>query len=186
MSAPAQAAIPLSLEERLKTKCSHLQVVDFNDLTDTAGTTKTLTVFTGKAGQTLGRVVGKIKTNFDGGSTTDLTVTATLNYGSSTDKIVIPATSIHEDGTEVAHFPVQIADVDDGTVDTTYGQDEADVITSLRTKLNAVLGALPKAINEAWTLDLLFTATGANLSTLTAGKVQIFFDVLDYSDFDQV
>jgi hypothetical protein len=35
-----------------------------------------------------------------------------------------------------------IADVDSSTVDNTYGQQENDVITSLRTKVNAILQVL--------------------------------------------
>jgi hypothetical protein len=38
-----------------------------------------------------------------------------------------------------------IADVDAQTVDTSYGQPEADVIASLRTKLNTLLAELEAA-----------------------------------------
>ncbi len=186
MATPAILAIPLAQQEQVRTKCSHVQVVPYTDLTDTAGTTKTLSIFSGVAKQGIGRVFFIIDTNFDGGSTSELTVKATLNYASSTDKDLTGSISIHEDGTEIIASPAQIADVATDTVDGTYGTEESTVIASLRTKLNQVLARVPIMASEAWTLDLLFTSTGANLSTLTSGKLLVFFEVLDFTGFKQV
>lgn len=186
MATPAQTAIPLSLSERIRTGCSHVQVIPYTDLTDTAGTTKTLVIFTGASKQGICRVFFVIDTNFDGGATSDMTVSATLNYASSTDKTLVAAVSVHEDGTEVPGSPAGIAVVDASTVDDTYGNAENLVVTDLRSKLNIVLGRIPIIPSEAWTLDLLFTSSGGNLSVLTSGKLLVFFEVIDLSGFTQV
>jgi hypothetical protein len=187
MASPLQTIIPLTLEERLKTGgCTHLQPIDFNDFLDTAGTTKTLSILSGKARQGLGRIFFALKTAAVGASITNLTVKATLNYASSTDKETIPAFELCAAATELLAGPPQIADADASTVDGTYGAEEQAVIGSLRTKLNQALGRLPIVPGETWTLDLLFTATGANLDALTALKLQVFVERIDLDDFDQV
>ncbi len=186
MSSPALLAAPLSLQERIRTGCSHLQVVKYTDLNDTAGATKTLVVFTGASKQGICRVFFVIDTNFDGTSITELTVSATLNYASSTDKTLVAAVSICGVATEVPASPAGIAVVDASTVDDTFGNPENLVLTDMRSKLNIVLGRIPIIPSEAWTLDLLFTATGANLSALTIGKLLVFFEVIDLSGFTNV
>ncbi len=187
MASALKNIIPLPLEERIKAGgCSHLQVVDFNDFADTAGATKTLSIFTGKARQGLGRIFYALKTNFDGGATSGLTVQGTLNYASSTDKVVLAAHELHEDSTEVVAGPAGLAVVDASTVDDTYGNPENLVLTSARSRIDSLTGRIPIIPGEAWTLDLLFTATGGNLNLITSGKVQFFIEVIDLSDFDQV
>ncbi len=186
MPSPAITAIPLTIQEQVRTKCTHVQPVKYTDLNDTAGTTKTLSIFTGRSKQGIGRVFFVIDTNFDGGSTTDLTVAATLNYASSTDKALLSAVSIHEDGTEVPASPAGIGVVDASTTDTTFGQQELDVLNSLRTIVNQLTGRTPIVASEGWTLDLLFTSTTANLDALTSGKLLVFFEVIDLTGFAQV
>jgi hypothetical protein len=187
MASPLKNIIILPLEERIKAGgCSHLQVVDFNDFADTAGTTKTLSVLTGTARQGLGRIFYALKTNFDGGATSELTVQGTLNYASSTDKVVLPAHSIHEDATEVVAGPAGLAVVDASTTDTTFGAQELAVLDSLRLRVDSLTGRVPIIPGEAWTLDFLFTSTGANLNALTSGKLQLFIERIDLNDFDQV
>jgi hypothetical protein len=175
MATPSVLAVPLTHAEQIRTKCSHVQVVKYTDLTDTAGTTKTLEIFTGRSKQGIGRVFIVIDTNFDGGATTDLTVKPILNASTGTDKDLLAAVSIHEDATEVPSSPALIATVVDGT----YGAQEQAVIDLLT-------GRTPIMVNEAWTLDLLFTSTGANLSTLTSGKLLVFFEVIDLTGFAQI
>lgn len=175
MATPAILAVLLSLPEQTRTRCTHVQVIKYTDLNDTAGTTKTHSIFTGRAKQGIGRVFIVIDTNFDGGATSELTVKPILNFTSGTDKDLLAAVSIHEDATEILSSPEIITTVVDGT----YGAQEQAV-------LDLLTGRTPIMVNQAWTLDLLFTSTGANLDALTSGKLLVFFEVIDLTGFAQV
>ena len=174
--------IELPLEERIKTKCSHLAVVSYADLVATAGTAKTLQVFPYIARDIVDFAFFDLVKTFDGGATSELTVQFGHN-GVSVDDAdsLIPAKSIHEDGTEILADAGGATAVDAGTVDGTYGAEEAAAINSMRVSLNQVL-ARRLAFQEAGYLELVFTSTGANLTALTQGLIHVFFNVIRPTD----
>lgn len=69
------------------------------------------------------------------------------------------------------------------TVDETYATPESTVLTNLRTLANQIIGARPKVLVATSNLLATFTATGANLSALTAGNVVILANVVDLSTY---
>lgn len=163
---------------------THIARITYADLTDTAATSKTLTLVESIPANRLFRYIGHVLiTDFDAPSTTmsDMTLAVGYDLSSGTDDAdgFQAATSVHTDGTEIDATPQVITDVDASTVDNTYGQQENDVITSLRTKVNSAIKLLPRCFNEAWDLEAVFAATGANLSTLTAGEVLVLFALVD-------
>lgn len=171
----------LGVEQMARFGATHKFIVKYDDINDLAATSQTTVLFSGEAGQFCQYVGHRIRTNFDGGATSELTAKLGWNYASLTDDDdgFLAATSIHEDGTEIPYTPLIVADVDASTVDNTYGQQENDVITSLRTKLNTVLKALGKTFSEAWGLELVLTATGANFTALTQGEVWFYVKIID-------
>ena len=165
--------IPLAIEERVRTKCSHLAIVDFSDLTDTAGVAKTFQVFPYIARDIVDFAFFDLVKTFDGGATSDLTVKFGHNGVSvDDDDSLIEAKSIHEDATEILADAGSIAGT---TVDGTYGTEEAGVIGSLRAR-RAI------AFQEAGNLELILTATGANLTALTQGRLHVYFNVIRPTD----
>jgi hypothetical protein len=179
--------LPLStIDARLSSGATHLIKVPYTDLTDTAGTAKTLSLITSIPANTLFRYVGQVLvTDFAGPSITELTAAVGYDLTSGTDDAdgFQAATSICGAATEIDATPVEIGDVDTSTVDTTYGQAEADVIESLRTVVNKLSKLQPVCHNEVWDLEAVFTSTGANLSVLTAGEVWF---LVALSDLDQL
>lgn len=165
--------IPLSNEERIKTRCSHLAIVDFSDLTDTAGAAKTFQVFPYIPRDIVDFAFYDLVQTFDGGATSDLTVQFGYN-GVSVDDAdsLIEAKSIHQDGTEILADAGSIAGT---TVDGTYGTEEAAVIGSLRAR-RAI------AFQEGGNLELVFTATGGNLTALTQGLLHVYYNVIRPTD----
>lgn len=167
--------IPLStIDARVASGATHLIKVPYTDLTDTAGTAKTLSLITGIPANTLFRFVGQVLiTDFAGTSITELTAAVGYDLTSGTDDAdgFQAATSVCGAATEIDATPEVITDVDASATDTTYGQAELDVLNSCRSKTNLVLKQLPRCFNEAWDLEAVFTSTGANLSVLTAGEV---------------
>lgn len=69
------------------------------------------------------------------------------------------------------------------TVDETYATPESTVLTNLRSYVNQMIGQR-KVITSAVDVLATFTATGANLSALTAGRVVILAQVVDLSKYD--
>lgn len=166
--------IPLSTIDARVTGVSHLIKVPYTDLTDTAGTAKTLDLIASIPANTLFQYRGHVLvTDFAGTSITELTVAVGYNLSSGTDDADAyqAATSICGAATEIDATPEEITDVATDTVDGTYGTEESTVIASLRTKLNALLKLQPVCHNVAWDLEAVFTSTGANLDALTAGEV---------------
>ena len=97
---------------------------------------------------------------FDGGATSDLTI----QVGDGTDPNgYITAKIVHVDATEV------FAGITDGAYLTVGGD------------ANTGNGKLYGASGD--TLDVLFTATGANTSVLTKGKVRV---IVNFDDISQV
>ena len=167
---------------------THVARITYSDLTDTAATTKTVTLLASIAANTLFRYVGHVLiTDFDGGATSELTMAVGYDLSSGTDDVdgFQTATSVHADGTEVDVTPELVTDVDTSTVDATYGTEESTVIASLRTKLNLLLKQQPRSFITTWDLECAFTATGANLSTLTSGEVLVLFALVDLDPIER-
>ena len=176
--------IALSLQERIKVGGrSHMAVIDYTDLSSTASTAKTLTLGTYAARDFIGRFLYDLVTPFDGGATSEMTLKIGYNGAAvDDDDAFLPATSVHVDATEILCANGAPAVVDTSTVDETYSTAESTVIASLRTKVNALIAVLGLAAVEAGTIEAIFTATGANLTALTTGKIRIFFDWITLPD----
>ena len=106
-----------------------------------------------KAGTQVRNVAFKLHTAFDGGSTSNLT----LQVGDGTDTDAFISNSIiHADATE-ENFGPSVA--------------------------GGVGGKLGKAFAADGNINMLFTATGANISTLTAGDIEIFFNFVHLNEW---
>ena len=181
--------IPLStIDSRLTMGATHLIKVPYTDLTATAGTAQTLDLMTSIPANTLFRYIGHVLvTDFAGTSITELTAAVGYDLSSGTDDAdgFQAATSICGAATEIDATPEEITDVATDTVDTTYGQQETDVITSLRTKVNSLLKLQTVCFNEDWDLAAVFTSTGANLTGLTAGEVWFLVAKVDLTQLEK-
>lgn len=167
----------LGIEEMARFGVTHRFEIPYTDLSATAGTTKTVTLTDQLAlGTLVENVCYRVVTLFDGGSTSDLGLEVGYDVLTGTDDPngLMESHSIHADASYFKAGPVPVADVDTSTVDDTYGNPENLVLTSARLKLNTVLRRGPRTFVEGGSLTALFTATGANLSTLTTGEVHIF------------
>lgn len=127
---------------------THSVTLTYEDVNDTAGTTKTVAIHpesgTLSAGTVLHACGYKVNTDFDGGGTTDLTIQ--VGDGDDTDRY-LAAASVHEDGTE-----------------NDYGISTLDV-------------TIAESVSAADTIDVLFTSSTANLDALTSGSVTIYLGV---------
>lgn len=132
---------------------THRFELTYADLT-TAATTQTTTLMAYTAGKGITGAASKIVTLFSGGSATDLTIKVGWD-GATTDDDdgAISATSVHTSGSYVK-----------------YQDGNGAAFATLRT------GYFPQ---DAGNYTILFTATGANVSTLTAGEVHIYLRITD-------
>ena len=170
----------LDAQEAAMRRATHEFVAKFTDLNGTAATSLTQAIASALPAGTRVEYVGhQVDTLFDGGATSELTAKIGWDYGSGTDDDdgLLAATSLHADATYVKYGPPAVADVDASSIDTTYGQAELDVVTSARTKLNTVLKSGPKVANDTCTLNIIWTATGANLTALTQGQVRFWLRI---------
>jgi hypothetical protein len=153
----------------------------FADLSGTAATTLTSSIASLTARSAVRFLGFHLVTAFDGTSTTNLSLALGINRASGTDLATgfLAATELHNDATEIVIGPVPIGDVDASTVDNTYGQAENDVITSLRTKLNTLMKLAPQAYSDAAAIEAYWTATGANLTDLSSGEIDLYFAIVD-------
>lgn len=140
---PVIALERLGNEERIKTGCSHRAVVDYTDLTDTAGTSKVLTLKTLPAGAIVNAAFFDIVKPFSGGTISALT--AKLGVTGS-------------DATLKANASIFTGAVSDG----------------------AFAGIYSAA--AAIALLLTFTSTTDNLSSLTQGKLFVYFNEINVKD----
>lgn len=172
----------LGIEEMARFGATHRIVVLAEDLNgtgtgygalsaaDAAATTGTLTPFAALAAGVMSQfVAGYLKTAFDGTSTTSLTLTGGYNLASGTDKSdgYQAAIELHNDATEIRYFPQEIADPSDTTT------TQAAVISLIKTNR--------KVFTVANTVDLLFTATTANLDDLLTGELHLYFRLNDFT-----
>lgn len=175
MANPAIAPQELTLEERIKLDgATHRITIDYTDLTDTAGTAKTLAVLPYQARDILRLKGWDAATLFDGGSTSDLTIK--LGHNGATiddDDSLLEAVSCHADGT---YFVGGAAKSAADTVDQTFATPEATVVNSLRALFNGLQA------QEAGNLEVICTSTGANLSTLTQGRVYLYVQRIRLND----
>jgi hypothetical protein len=135
----------LPVETQALIGCNTEVVVEHTDLSDTAGTTKTLTVSVDAGKQVTGGP-HILVTDFAGPSISSLVYT--VGDGDDADHY-LTSTEVEETGTEI--------DYKSGT-------------------------GTSKAYTGSDTVDLAFTATGANLDTLTAGKLKVYLNIADLED----
>jgi hypothetical protein len=130
------------------------RVISANELT-AAAATQTIEAISLPAYAIVKNVTYYLDTEFDGGATSELTI----QIGDGTDPNgYITAQSVHADATAVVSSVVDGAYLNDSTT------------------ANVVNG---KQYASADTLDVLFTATGANVSVLTAGQLRVIVEYLD-------
>lgn len=184
----------LGIEEMARYGATHRVIVGVDDINGTgtgfgalsaasaAATSATLKPFTTlAAGQMAAFLFGYLKTNFDGTSSTALTLQVGYDLATGTDKAAgyLAAVSIHNDNTPISYFPQELADVDSSSVDQTYGTQESAALTSAIAALNSLIKSTRKVFGVANDLGLLFTSTTANLTDLLTGEVHLYFRVND-------
>lgn len=149
--------IELPINERVQTGCSHVAIIDYTDLNSTAALTKTLTpIFEYLARDLVDKVFFDLITAFAGTGITNLSLKFGWNGTASDDDDGLIAS------VELAGAATEIL-AGDGT---------GAAFATLRTGF---------AAQEAGNLEALFTAIGANLTALTAGKLRIYFNVVRMS-----
>lgn len=169
---------PLQLEEQIKTKCNYVAEIDYTDLVTTAGTSKTLVLFsTGQARDIVDRVLMDLVTPFDGGSTSGCVIDVGYNGASVDDAdAFIDNIELHKDGTEIL---CDAGSIVAGTVDETFAATEALVVNSLRAHQ-------PFAAQEAYAIEAVFTGAGANFTETTTGRVRVYFNVIRLTDLRDI
>ena len=158
----------LTMEERLKTKCTHLAEVDSDYLKTLAGATATLQLFPYQARDIIDFALLDLVTPFAGAGLTAFKANLGYNNATLTDRADAFLFNL-----ELSASPV-LADAgsaDPAVLDSTYGAQELAVLDTLRARR-------PFAAQESGNLELVLAATGANLSALTAGRVRVFFNVI--------
>lgn len=145
----------LPIEAAAVTGCNYEVVIDYTDLSDTAGTTKTLTADI-PADHWVRGGFHVLETDFTDGAATMSNLVYTVGDDSDAD-LFMTSTEVETTGTEV-----------DGKGPTPGS--------------GAVATPTGKYYGSADTLDLAFTATGANLSTLTGGKLRYFFSMVNFAE----
>lgn len=133
---------------------SHVCTIEYTDLNTTAGTTKTIELLTG---MTVGVLVDKaafyLETGFVGASITNLLVEVGWDSAADDADGLLAGYEAATAGTEIL-----------------AGDGDGAAFATLRTGY---------AFVAAGEIEVLFTATGANLTALTAGKCHIFLHVTD-------
>lgn len=165
--------IELSLEERVKTGRSHMAVIDYTDFAGVAATGKTFQLAPYLPRDLIGRGAFDLVAGFVGASITN--VTAKLGYNGATtddDDGLIEAKELATAGTEIL---ADAGSIDATAIDATFGAPELAVLSSLRARQEY-------APQDAGNIEIVFTATGANLSVLTEGKVRVLFNLVRLTD----
>ena len=149
----------LTAEEKRQSGYSHVIEIINTDLT-AADTTQTIDLVTGlTAGAIVTAAAMRLVTPFSGGAGTNLVLDAGWDLVAGTDDPdgLLDAYEINVDATEIL-----------------AADGNGAAFATLRTGF-----AFPQSASK---ITALFTATGANLSTLTAGKVAIFLSIFDLDD----
>jgi hypothetical protein len=147
--------LKLSAEESRETGFTHKAVITHNDLT-AAATTETVSLVTGLGvGHLIKEAAFRLVSGFVGASVTNLTMEVgyDLAAGSDDPNGIIEAVELGTAGTEIL-----------------AGDATGAIFATKRT------GFAPQ---EGCTITALFTATGANVSVLTAGEVHVYLSVVD-------
>lgn len=165
--------VELTLEEQVKTGRSHMAVIDYTDFIGVAALTKVFAILPYVARDILERGAFDLVTPFVGPSITNVSVQLGWN-GATTDLAngLIEARELAGAATEIL---ADAGSIDTSAIDTTFGAQEVAVITSLRNRQ-------AYAAQDAGNVEVLFTAIGANLSVLTAGKVRILLNKITLAD----
>jgi hypothetical protein len=145
----------LSAEETREYGFTHKVIITHPDLSATA-TTKTVNLLTGLvAGHLITGAAFRLVSGFVGTSVTNLTMQVGYDLAAGTDDPdgIIETVELATAGTEIL-----------------AGDATGAIFATKRT------GFAPQ---EACTITALFTATGANLSVLTAGEVHVYLSVVD-------
>jgi hypothetical protein len=173
----------LSLEERVKTGCSHVATIDYTDLNTEGDTSKTLVLFAGGAARDIiNRVMFDLVTAFDGTSTTSLLLDVGYNGASvDDDDAFIDGVELHNDATEILAACNNVDAPTTTTVDETYSTAESAALNGTRTAVNN-LRAKIYAAQEAFALEAKFTSVTANLDDLTSGRLRIYFNLIRLPD----
>ena len=145
----------LSSEETREGGFTHRIAIDHDDLT-AAATTQTLTLLSGLGvGSLIKEAAFRLVSGFVGASVTNLTMEVGYDLAAGTDDPngIIESVELATAGTEIL-----------------AGDATGAIFATKRT------GFAPQ---EGCTITALFTATGANVSVLTAGEVHVYLAVSD-------
>jgi hypothetical protein len=140
------------VEEIARFGFTHRFEITYADLSSTAAATLAISLLTYSAGTGVTAAAYRLVTNFDGGATSALALDVGHN-GATTDDpdSILDNYEIHEDATEVK-----------------FGDANGAAFATLRTAYFPL---------DAGAYEATFTATGGNLTLLTAGEVHIFLRV---------
>lgn len=145
---------PLMEEQAAASGFSHVYTVPYTELTDTASTTKTIDLL---ANLPVGTLVDKaalyLESGFVGASVTNLLCEVGWNSAADDPDGLLAGYEIATAGTEIL-----------------AGDGDGAAFATLRTGY---------AFVATGDIEAVFTATGANLTALTAGKVHILLHVVD-------
>ena len=141
--------IALNTVAERATGFTHLFKIKHTDLT-AAATTQTLDLLALELGDYVNKAAFYLKTPFDGGATTNLTLDVGESLTPDADAF-LDGYELHADGSEVL-----------------AGDGNGAAFATLRTGFVAL---------AAGSVQALFTATGANMTALTQGEVWIYLNV---------
>lgn len=142
----------LSQNETAASGFTHKFTIDHADLT-AAATTQTITLTGLTRGMLITNAAFNLVTPFDGGATTELTLEVGWDTVGADPDGLIEAASIHLDATEIL-----------------VGDATGAAFAAKRTG---------RPVVSAQNATALFTATGANVSVLDAGEVDIYLAIAD-------
>lgn len=146
---------PLGTDEVRATGFTHVATIEYTDLS-VGATTNTITLVDGLGvGHLVTAAAFYLETGFVGTSITNLTIEVGWDLAAGTDDPngLIEAAELATAGTEIL-----------------AGDATGVAFATKRTGF---------AFQESGDIEALFTATGANLSALTAGKVHVYLTIVD-------
>jgi hypothetical protein len=150
-----------------------------------ASTTGTLNPFNSEIAGVMSQFVsGFLKTKFSGTSTTDLAITIGYTPASGPPAKIDgfeSLISIHASGSFVTYFPQEIADQSATGINATWGTVGSAALTSAIGAINALIKTIRKVFAVANTVQVNFTATGANLTDLINGELHLYFRLQDFN-----